>query len=119
MPLAPALEAELHAYIEAQGLTPDDFLFPSVVGTAVSPDNYLDRVLQPLGELAKIEGVNHQVLRRTTATHFQKHGHVKDTQTLLRHSDATTTLKHYQKTLDESLIAGVQGWDAELRKPAL
>ena len=119
VPLAPALESELQAYIEAEGLTSDDFLFPSAAGTAISPDNYLDRVLQPLGELAKIEGLNHQVLRRTTGTHFQKHGRLKDAQALLRHSNATTTLKHYQKTLDESLIAGVESWDAELRKPAL
>jgi integrase len=53
-------------------------------------------------------------LRRTTGTHFQKHGKVKDTQALLRHSNPLTTLKHYQKTLEESLIAAVENWDAEL-----
>ncbi|MFL6350884.1 MAG: hypothetical protein ACJ74Z_03415 [Bryobacteraceae bacterium] len=44
---------------------------------------------------------------------------MKNAQALVRHSNPTTTLKHYQKTLDESLIAGVESWDAELRKPAL
>ncbi len=58
--------------------------------------------------------LNHQVLRRTTATHFQKHGQIKDTQALLRHTKASTTLEHYQKRLDQSLITGVDQWDAEL-----
>jgi integrase len=58
--------------------------------------------------------LNHQVLRRTTGTHFQKHGKVKDTQSLLRHADAQTTLKHYQKTIEESLRRAVEDWDSEL-----
>jgi hypothetical protein len=33
---------------------------------------------------------------------------------LLRHADARTTLKHYQKRLDESLVTSVANWDAEL-----
>jgi hypothetical protein len=37
------------------------------------------------------------------------------TQDVLRHANPTTTLKHYQKTLSEELIAGVESWDAELR----
>jgi integrase len=98
-------------------------------GTAVSHDNYLDRTLKKLGVLAGIDIVeevgertsrlNHQILRRTTATHFQKHGNVKDAQALLRHADATTTLKHYQKVLDQSLISGVAGWDEELMRKKL
>jgi len=58
--------------------------------------------------------LNHQILRRTTGTHFQKHGKVKDTQSLLRHADAQTTLKHYQKTIEDSLRLAVESWDAEL-----
>jgi hypothetical protein len=38
---------------------------------------------------------------------------VKDVQALLRHTDATT-LKYYQKTIEESLILGVTSWDEEL-----
>ena len=79
----------------------------------MSHDNYLDRVLKPLGKLAGIPDLNHQVLRRTTATHFQKHGEIKDAQALLRHADASTTLRHYQKGLEESLVRGVESWDAE------
>ena len=122
VPIPPQLEAELRAYIRDEGIT--DLLFPSTTGTAVSHDNYLDRTLKKLGVLAGIDVVeergertsrlNHQVLRRTTATHFQKHGNVKDAQTLLRHAEPMTTLKHYQKVLDQSLISGVAGWDDEL-----
>lgn len=54
------------------------------------------------------------MLRRTTATHFQRHGEIKDAQALLRHADAATTLKHYQKKIEESLVRGVANWDAEL-----
>ena len=114
VPLPSDVEAEIRKYINAEGIT--DLLFPSSRGTAISPDNYLDRVLKPLGELAGIHGLNHQVLRRTTATHFQKHGRVKDAQALLRHTNPSTTLKHYQQVLEESLVNGVESWDAELLK---
>ena len=124
VPIPPQVEAALRRYIRDERI--DDLLFPSTTGTAISHDNYLDRILKKLGVLAEIDVVatgakvtsklNHQVLRRTTATHFQKHGNVKDAQALLRHADATTTLKHYQKVLDQSLISGVAGWDEELTR---
>lgn len=124
VPLPPQLESELKQYIKREGKSGTDFLFPSAAGTTIQQHNYLNRVLKPLGILAGIDlkevkgkpssGLNHQVLRRTTGTHFQKHGKVKDTQTLLRHSNAETTLKHYQKTLEESTISGVASWESEL-----
>lgn len=123
VPMSPELEAALRAYIREEGIT--DFLFPSAVGTAISHDNYLDRVLKPLGVLAGIDvftkkdgtqssRLNHQVLRRTTGTHFQTHGETKDAQELLRHTDAATTLKYYQKVLPESVKQAVNSWDAAL-----
>src|SRR5271165_3712074 len=128
VPLPPALEAEIRTRIQDEELS--DLLFPSATGTPMSHDNYLDRVLKPLGVKAGIDvfvnesgqpdsKLNFQVLRRTTATHFQRHGKVKDVQALLRHDDAATTLKHYQKTIEESLVRGVANWDAELcpKKP--
>lgn len=128
VPLPPALEAEIRTRIQDEELS--DLLFPSATGTPMSHDNYLDRVLKPLGVMAGIDvfvsesgepdsKLNFQVLRRTTATHFQRHGKIKDVQALLRHDDAATTLKHYQKTIEESLVRGVANWDAELcpKKP--
>jgi integrase len=113
VPLPPALEMEIRAYIQSERITkPKEFLFPSEVGTPMSQDNYLDRNLKVLGAKAGIPDLNFQVLRRTCATHFQKYGRVKDAQALLRHRDASVTLRHYQKTLNESLISAVGRWEA-------
>lgn len=141
LPIPAQLEAELRDYIRDENIK--DLLFPSAANTPIAPHNYLDRVLKQLGVLARIDvqtkmrkvargknkgqmqevvtsGLNHQALRRTTATHFQKHGQIKDTQSLMRHSDAGTTLKHYQKTIAGSVVAGVNSWYKELvpKKPA-
>jgi hypothetical protein len=66
------------------------------------------------GEKIKTSGLNFQILRRTCPTHFQKHGEIKDTQALLRHTSATVTLKHYQKSLSGSLVEAVENWDRVL-----
>jgi integrase len=127
VPLPPTIEAEIRAWIRDEHLT--ELLFPSSADTPISHDNYLDRVLKPLGVKAGIDvftgedgqpnsSLNFQVLRRTTATHFQRHGEIKDTQALLRHTQPTTTLKHYQKMIEESLVRGVATWDAELSPKA-
>jgi integrase len=115
VPMAPALEQELRAYASHAGIVdPAAYLFPSEAGTPYDPKNYLNRKLKPLARSAKVPGVNFQVLRRTCATHFQNFGKVKDTQALLRHTNAAVTLKHYQKTLDDSLVSAVAGWDEAL-----
>ncbi len=123
LPLPAGLELALRDYIRRHSLT--DLIFPSETGTVMSHDNYLDRVLKKLGVLAGIDvftdvdgslnsKLNHQVLRRTTATHFQKYAPIKATQRMMRHSDAATTLKHYQKTLKPSVIKGVSDWYVDL-----
>ena len=117
VPLSQTLERELREYIQAAGiLDPEEFLFPTEVGTAISHDNYLDRILKPLGVLAKIPKVNFQILRRTVATHLQNHGQPKSVQKLLRHADVETTLKHYQQALDQNVLEASQSWDTELAK---
>lgn len=115
VPMAPALEEELRAYASRFGIVePAAYLFASKAGTPYDAKNYLNRKLKPLATRAKVPGVNFQVLRRTCATQFQNYGKVKDTQALLRHASAAVTLKHYQKTLDESLVTAVAGWDDAL-----
>ena len=115
VPLPPALEAELRAYIREEGITqPREFLFASEVGTAMSHDNYLDRKLKPIAKRAGLKGVNFQVLRRTVATHFQKHGDPKATQGLLRHKRIQTTLDIYQKRLDPVVAQAAASWSAAL-----
>ena len=123
VPMPAQLEADLRRYMAETGVR--DLLFPSEANTPISPDNYLDRVLKQLGVAAGIDvfedpdgtknsKLNHQILRRTTGTHFQKHGEIKDTQTLLRHTKASTTLDNYQKVIPQSLRDAVQSWDEQL-----
>jgi integrase len=83
VPISAALEMEIRTYMRAAAsMSPRDFLFPSEVGTAMNHENYLDRNLKLIAERAGISGVNHQVLRRTVATHMQNHGSVKSAQTI-------------------------------------
>ena len=64
VPMAPALEQELRAYASRAGIV--DRLIPSSseAGTPYDPKNYLNRKLKPLAKVAKVPGVNFQVLRR-------------------------------------------------------
>ena len=115
VPLSAALELELRAYIQQEGIrNPREFLFPSEVGTVMDHDRYLARRLKPIARNAEIIGLNFQVLRRTVATHLQDHGEVRSAQGLLRHSDPQTTLKHYQKKLDASVMRAHASWDDAL-----
>jgi len=116
VPLPPTLQKELLAFIESEGISsnPREFLFPSEVGTAMSHDNYLDRKLKKFGSEAGIPRLNFQILRRTTATQFQNFGQVKDTQGLLRHKDAATTLNNYQKVITINLAKAAKAWDDSL-----
>ena len=116
IPMPALLQQQLKHYIRHEGIIdPRDFLFASEVGTVMSHDNYLDRVLKPLGKAAGIKRpVTFQVLRRTTGTHFQNYGEVKDTQALLRHSDPQTTLREYQQTITENLARATNKWDQAL-----
>jgi integrase len=116
VPMSANLEAELRNHVARSGITePKEFLFPTEIGTATSHDNYLDRVLKPIGARAGIR-VNFQILRRTVATHLQDHGQPKSAQALLRHAEVQTTLKHYQQTLDANVIAAAESWSAAIGK---
>jgi integrase len=123
VPLPPTLRMELLAFIESEGISgePLEFLFPSEMGTVMSHDNYLDRKLKRFAVDAGIPRLNFQMMRRTTATHFQNFGQVKDTQGLLRHKDAATTLNNYQKVITANLEKAASAWDDSLlveeRKP--
>lgn len=115
VPISSTLEMEIRTYMrDAKLFDARQFLFPSQVGSAMSHDNYLDRVLKRIATAANVKHVNFQVLRRTVATHMQDHGEAKSAQGLLRHSDPHTTLKHYQKRLDASVVKAAESWDAAL-----
>ena len=110
------LARETEAWINQRGIRdyPKELLFVSTRGHAIHSQRYLKCDLARVAKRAGLAGVTHQILRRTTATHMQKHGTVKDTQGHLRHTDPETTLRFYQKVIPESLAEAVGSWDREL-----
>jgi integrase len=51
--------------------------------------------------------VTFQVMRRTLGTDMQRHGTLKDTQSMLRHASIRTTGDVYVQTIEESVVAAV------------
>ena len=92
---------ELHA--EAKRNAPDDFVFPTRVGTFWLKENYLRRVLQPIADAAKISHFNYQVLRRTTLTWAAQYGDLKSVQAIARHRKADTTANAYMQVIDSAV----------------
>ena len=90
-----------------------DLLFPSETGTTFRLGNYLKRILKPLAAKAGILDMTYQALRRTSATHFQKHGKPRDIQAQLRHSKLEMTGR-YVKEIPEQVRAAVESMDREL-----
>jgi integrase len=95
---------------------PESFIFPSSRGTAVNTNNFLSRVLKAAGRKAGIEGITHQMLRRTCSTYMAQITTVKDVQAHLRHSTAKTTLEHYIKSVPESVRVAVESLDHLLKR---
>lgn len=116
VPVPPDLGREIEAWIAGHPdrNNPRAFLFPNSAGTAFGVGNYLKRHLKPLADKAGVQGVTHQAFRRTSSTHMQHHGTVKDMQRHLRHTSPQTTLKHYAKVIPESLRAAVAALDAQI-----
>ncbi len=100
----------------ATNATPDTFIFPSSRGTAINTNNFLFRVLKEAGRNAGIDGVTHQMLRRTCSTYMAQITSVKDVQAHLRHTNAKTTLEHYIKSVPESVRIAVESLDQLLKK---
>jgi integrase len=90
-----------------------DLLFPSETGTTFRLGNYLKRYLKPLAKKAGIPDMTYQALRRTCATHFQKHGKPRDIQAQLRHSKLEMTGR-YVKEIPDQVRAAVERMDREL-----
>lgn len=95
-----SIETELEWWRSAcADARPEAFIFPSARGTAISTNNFLFRVLKEAGRKACIDGVTHQMLRRTCSTYMAQLTSVKDVQAHLRHTNAKTTLEHYIKSV--------------------
>jgi integrase len=113
--LPPSLEMELRHWMQTRPCDPAGLIFPSRRrGIPIRQNNYLKRVLKPLGERIGVDGVTFQALRRTTATHVQSLGTVKDAQTILRHASPDMTIGVYMQALPESVKAAVEALDEKL-----
>jgi integrase len=116
------LQEELDMWIHARrqqrpyhtaAASSSDLLFPSETGTTFRLGNYLKRCLKPLAKKAGIPDLTYQALRRTCATHFQKHGKPRDIQAQLRHSRLEMTGR-YVKEIPEQVRVPVGSLDREL-----
>ena len=94
---------------------PEAFIFPSSRGSAINTNNFLFRVLKEAAKKSGIEGVTHQMLRRTCSTYMAQLTTVKDVQAHLRHSSAKTTLEHYIKSVPASVRDAVESLDHLLK----
>ena len=128
------LSSELAAWMEENPGEPRDWLFQTTHGRPghLNQNNYRQRVLQPAAIRAGIglidtgkkdekgrsvfkTDVDFRALRRTCATHFgDKAKDPKSVQAQLRHADPTITLKHYQKSIPESVRAAGDELEREL-----
>ncbi len=99
----------------ASTTNPDAFIFPSSRGTAINTNNLLFRVSKEAGRNAGIEGVTHQMLRRTCSTSMAQITSVKDVQAHVRHANAKTMLEHYIKSVPESVRIALDSLDQVLK----
>jgi integrase len=83
---------------------PADLVFASLAkGKPMRDNNILVRHIKPAARKLGLPFVNWQVLRRSFATWLKMAGaDVKDAQSLMRHSRASTTLDIYQQFIPES-----------------
>jgi len=98
--IPPATRAALRRWKKSATFTkPDDLIFASEAGTAMSASNVRNRILEPLREKLRLP-VPHtfQVLRRSFATRQQEH--LKSVQSHLGHASPTTTAGIYAQAID-------------------
>jgi len=74
----------------------------------------LGKVLKPKAKEVGIEGRTFQAMRRTFVTQVHGIRTVKDAQTQLRHSNATTTMNVYTLEIRSNLKATVEALDQKL-----
>lgn len=127
--LPSSIRIELDQWIDAMdNKQPEAFLFATRNGTPLNMNNFLRRTIKPAAERARtmllkqnpelsadiLAEVNHQVFRRTCATHMQKVGSVKDIQAHLRHSTPAMTIREYIQEIPASVRAAVESLDDKL-----
>ena len=98
-------------YPAVKSCGPDDLVFQSVAkGAPMRDNNILVRHIKPAARKLGIGWANWQVLRRSFAMWLKKTGaDVKDSQALMRHSKASTTMDVYMQFDSESQRRVVDG----------
>jgi integrase len=91
-------------YRAVKSSRPDDLVFQSVrKGAPMRDNNILVRHIKPAARKLGLDFVNWRCLRTSYATWLKLAGaDVKDAQSLMRHSRASTTLDIYQQFIPES-----------------
>jgi integrase len=96
--------------------SPDALMFPTFgrgkrKGQAVPRwgKNFLTWRVRPVARKLGIPDslVTFQVMRRTLGTDMQKHGSLKDTQSILRHASSRTTGDIYVQPIEQSVVQAV------------
>jgi integrase len=99
VPVIAALATKLERYRETQGNPTSGLMFPSRKSTPLNLDNQVRRVIRPALDRAGLEWKGWHAFRRGLATNLYQRGVTDKTiQSILRHSDVSTTMRHYVKT---------------------
>jgi integrase len=98
-----------HRVVKSDG--PDDLVFQSLrSGSPMRDNTILVRHIKPVARSLKLGFVNWRCLRTSYATWLKIQGaDIKDSQALMRHSRAATTLDFYQQFVPESQRKVVDG----------
>jgi integrase len=128
--LPDSIRVELDGWLgQMEDKRPEAFVFATRNAMPLNMNNFLRRTIKPAARRARstalqqnpnlpasfLAEVNHQVFRRTCATHMQRLGTVKDIQTHLRHSTPAMTINRYIQQIPASVRAAVESLDNKLR----
>ena len=95
---------ELADRLRALGTAQDEFVFRSIVGTIVDPDNLAERVLSPACAEAGVEWAGFHTFRHTVASRLFAEGrNAVQVQRWLGHHSPAFTLATYVHLLDDDL----------------
>lgn len=113
VPVIAPLATKLESYRQTQGNPTSGLMFPSRKGTPLNLNNLLNRVIRPAFDRAGLEWKGWHAFRRGLATNLYQLGVPDKTiQTILRHSDVSTTLRHYVKTSSADAVQAMRSLEA-------
>ena len=119
MALPASLRQDLADWKNVQRVRSDnEFIFPNAKRGVFRLGNYRADILRPalkrITEEPAISGIEFRTCRRTCATHLSQHLGVKEVQTYLLHSRATTALEVYIQEIQDHAREAVERLGAVL-----